>query len=148
MERLCDMGVNQVGRATAASSCRRVAASLAALVLAPFVPAADYAAPAGTRPAIRRPGGPSILPGGRIIAPLGRQYMTGPGPFGLAVSPSSRTVVTANEGSGRYSLTVLRREKDGRWQVQHILAPSKRDRDDENEKEPEDDWRSVFMGVA
>jgi YVTN family beta-propeller protein len=125
-------------------------ASLAALVLAApaLVPAADYAAPAGTRPAIRRPGGPSILPGGRIIAPLGRQYVTGPGPFGLAVSPSSRTVVTANEGSGRYSLTVLRREKDGRWQVQHILGPSKRDRDDENEKEPEDDWRSVFMGVA
>lgn len=34
--------------------------------------AADYAAPAGTRPAIRRPGAESTLPGGRMIAPLGR----------------------------------------------------------------------------
>src|SRR4029450_10168928 len=49
--------------------------------------AAQYSAPAGTRPALRRPGAASILPGGRIIAPLGIQYITGPGPFGLARSP-------------------------------------------------------------
>ena len=55
--------------------------------------AAEYSAPAGSRPAIRRPGSPSIIPGGRIVAPTGRQYITGPGPFGLAISPDSKTIV-------------------------------------------------------
>ena len=64
-------------------------------------PASHYRAPAGARPAMRRPGAESILPGGRIIAPLGRQYHTGPGPFGLAVSPSGKFVVTADGGPNR-----------------------------------------------
>ena len=65
--------------------------------------AADYSAPAGTRPAIRRPGAPSILPGGRIIAPAGHEFATGPGPFGLAISPDHRTVVSVNSGPERFS---------------------------------------------
>ena len=72
--------------------------------------AADYRAPAGTRPAIRHPGAPSILPGGRIIAPTGRQYVTGPGPFGLALSPSHRIVLSVNSGPERFSLTLLERD--------------------------------------
>ena len=47
--------------------------------------------------------------GGRIIAPLGDQYPTGAGPFGLLVGPSARTVVTSNSGPGPNSLTVLAR---------------------------------------
>jgi len=43
-----------------------------------------------------RRSGPSILPGGRIIAPLGEEYATGPGAFGIAVTASGRTVVTAD----------------------------------------------------
>src|SRR5208283_4668091 len=45
-----------------------------------------YAPPAGVRPPMRRTGA-SVLPGGRIVAPLGDQYATGPGAFALAVSP-------------------------------------------------------------
>lgn len=108
----------------------------AALALA----AANYAPPAGARAAIRRPGAQSILPGGRIIEPWGRQYTTGPGPFGLAVSPSGKLVVSANGGPERYSLTVLEREGNF-WRTRHLVAP----RSDEQEA---DDWRSVFMGVA
>ena len=51
------------------------------LLLAVVSQAAEYAAPAGVRPAIRRPGAASILPGGRMIIPIGIQYVTGPGPF-------------------------------------------------------------------
>jgi YVTN family beta-propeller protein len=103
---------------------------------------AEYAAPAGTRTAARRPGAESILPGGRMIAPLGLQYATGPGPFGLAVNANARMVVTADGGPGRYSLTALIR--DGRrWEIRQVAAPRQDDPDAEK-----DDWRSVFMGLA
>src|SRR5579872_2995104 len=106
--------------------------------------AAQYAAPAGNRPAIRRPGAAGILPGGRIIAPIGQLHITGPGPFGLAISSSGRVVVSANGGTDRYSLTVLERDKKGPWQVRHVVAPRR------NPVDPDDkgDWRSVFLGVA
>ena len=111
--------------------------------------AANYAAPAGTRPAISRPGAPSILPGGRIIAPAGKQYVTGPGPFGLAVSVDHKTILTANSGPERSSLTVLEQRKTG-WAVHHILtAAAKPANADKTERGEEGDrWRSIFMGVA
>ena len=109
--------------------------------------AADYSAPAGSRPAIRRPGSPSILPGGRIIAPAGRQYITGPGPFGLAISPDSKTIVSVNSGPERFSLTVLERNKKGGIDTHHLVAAPRRD-DDERGEEQADQWRTVFMGVA
>ena len=89
--------------------------------------AAEYSAPAGTRPALRRPGAASILPGGRIIAPLGIQYITGPGPFGLASSPRGRTIVSANSGPERFSLTILEREKGRRRVVRHLVTPGKKE---------------------
>jgi YVTN family beta-propeller protein len=113
------------------------------LLAAAISTAAEYSAPAGMRPAIRRPGAASILPGGRIIAPLGIQYVTGPGPFGLAISPKGRTIVSANSGPERFSLTLLEKEKNGKRLVRHMLAPAKKDDPDESA-----DWRSVFMGLA
>jgi DNA-binding beta-propeller fold protein YncE len=103
--------------------------------------AADYAAPAGNRFPVRRPGAASILPGGRVIAPHGRQYVTGPGAFGLAVSANGRIVVTANGGPQRYSVTALRRDNQGRWATEHIVARG-------GPEGEEDAWRSVFMGLA
>src|SRR6476646_3265149 len=101
---------------------------VALLLLIPvLLAAAEYSAPAGTRPALRRPGAASILPGGRIIAPLGIQYVTGPGPFGLAISPRGRTLVSANSGPERFSLTILEREKGKRRLVRHLVAPGKKD---------------------
>lgn len=105
--------------------------------------AAEYRAPAGNLPALRRPGAAGIIPGGRIIAPLGLQYATGPGPFGLAVSPNGKCIVTADGGPGIFSLTVIERAKDRYQTPQHLEA----------EKESEDStgqraWRSVFMGLA
>jgi len=105
---------------------------------------ADYAAPAGTRAAMVRPGATTTLPGGRTITPLGRQYRTGPGPFGLAVSPDGKTVVTANGGPNRYSLTILRRTKTEVFDTLHWVAP----KGEGNPAEEAGEWQSVFMGLA
>ena len=120
------------------------------LLLALPACAADYSAPAGIRPALRRPGGASILPGGRIISALGHQYVTGPGPFGLAISASGKTLVSANSGPDRFSLTVLELDKDGAWQVRQLVAPKKKKpKEGEREGDDKDDqWHSVFMGLA
>ncbi len=104
--------------------------------------AADYAAPAGKRAPFRSLTGESILPGGRLLHPLGQQYMTGPGPFGLAINPTGNILVSANGGPDRYSLTVLEKDK-GRWISRHLVAPRKNDPEGDD-----DDWRSVFMGIA
>ena len=105
---------------------------------------ADYRTPAGEQLAIRRPGATTILPGGRIVTPYGEQHATGPGPFGLAVAPDGNMVVTADGGPNRFSLTVLERIDNARWQIRSMRA---RERDDKAAKD-EDDWRSVFMGLA
>jgi len=118
-------------------------ASLALLTFGSIVAAQSYSAPAGIRPALRRPGA-SILPGGRVIAPLGEEYVIGPGVFGLAVSASGKTVVTSNTGPGRNSLTVLERDKSSHWEVRQLLARSPEALDQFDAA----DWRSVFMGLA
>ncbi len=114
-------------------------------ILALLAAAADYSAPAGMRPAIRRPGAASIIPSGRIINPLGQQYVTGPGPFGLALGPNGRFVVSSNGGPDRYSLTVLESGKNRPWTARHLVAPRPRRGEESNN---DDDWRSVFMGLA
>src|SRR5262249_14446519 len=102
------------------------------------VSGADHRTPAGTRPAQRTEEGPgTVLPGGRLLSPQGKQFTTGPGPFGLAVSPSGRRVVPANSAPDRFSLSIL---KDPG--IRHIaLSRTKKDDDD-------DAWKSTFMGLA
>jgi YVTN family beta-propeller protein len=106
----------------------------------------SFSAPAGIRPAQRRPAG-AILPGGRVIRPEGEQFITGSGPFGLAVSADGKSVVTANGGPGRNSLTILEHDKNNHWDVHHLLARSKVDTGDAGDA-ADADWRSVFMGIA
>ena len=103
----------------------------------------SYTAPAGIRQA-QRHATASILPGGRVIAPLGEQHTTGAGPFGLAVGPAARVVVTANGGMGRNSFTIFDRAPGGRYTSQQIAASSKERVDDFGGS----DWRGVFMGLA
>ncbi len=115
---------------------------LAATVAPWGVWAQHYAPPAGERPAIKRLGAESILPGGRIITPLGRQFSTGAGPFGIALSPNGRRVATADGGKDRYSITVFN-EAGNTFRRTRFEAP--RNRTPEGEK---NDWRSVFLGIA
>jgi YVTN family beta-propeller protein len=102
-----------------------------------------YAAPAGIRPASRQPDA-SILPGGRILAPAGDQYVTGPGPFGLAVSASGRTAATANAGPEANSLTVLERAGASRWAVRQLPASASTT----TQRASDADWRSVSLGLV
>lgn len=113
------------------------------LFLASSLWAAEYRTPAGERPAIPRPGAVSVLPGGRMLQPLGRQYSTGPGSFGLAVSADGQYVVTANGGPRQYSLSILRSYGQDRYRMQHLVAPR-----DDSPAGKKNSWRSVFMGLA
>src|ERR1035438_6224179 len=100
-------------------------------------------APAGNRPAQKHANG-AILPGGRVIFPDGAQIITGAGPFGLAVSADGHTVITANGGPGRNSLTILEQGRSPKWEVRHLLAQTRAEPGEGDEA----DWRGVFMGIA
>jgi YVTN family beta-propeller protein len=115
---------------------------LALLTVSRLLAAQSYAPPAGDRPAIRRPG-TSILPGGRIISPLGEVHVTGPGPFGIAISPSGKTAATANGGPWRYGVTILDRGKQ-HWEARQLVARAP----DALDQYYPADWRGVSLGIA
>ena len=105
--------------------------------------------PAGTRQAYVGESGSAILPGGRAVSPLGDQFSTGPGPFGLAISASGDFVATADSGPNRYAITLL----DNRAKavaVRHLATARRRSGDPDDGGPPDDDpdWHSVFMGLA
>lgn len=113
------------------------------LLLAGGLIAADYRTPAGQTPPIPRPGAVSVLPGGRMLEPLGRQFATGPGPIGIAISPNGSRIATANTGPDESSLTMLQRDSNERYRVSHLAAPK--------EGTPEargSNWRSVQRGIT
>lgn len=113
------------------------------LLLGAAVWADDYRTPAGTNPARRtEDGAGTILPGGRMLSPRGTQYATGPGPFGLAISPSGQRIVTANGGPDRFSLSILEHAGE-QWQIRTLKPGEKRESGEED-----DDWKSTFMGLA
>lgn len=115
---------------------------LALLTLSRVLAAQSYSPPAGDRPAIRR-SGTSILPGGRVISPMGEEYATGPGPFGIAISPSGKIAATANGGPWRYGITILERGKQ-RWDVRQLAARSL----DALDQFGPTDWKSVSTGLV
>jgi len=113
------------------------------LVLTGSLFAADYNAPAGENAAMPRPGAVTVLPGGRMLEPLGRQFSTGPGPVGIAISPNGGRIVTANTGPDESSLTVLQRDNNGRYRAGHLVAPK-----DGTQAARGNSWRAVYMGIA
>ncbi|HXA51273.1 MAG TPA: alkaline phosphatase family protein [Candidatus Acidoferrum sp.] len=119
-------------------------ALLAVVSLFCALAADSFVSPAGSRPAHRHPDA-SILPGGRVIAPLGQQHITGAGPFGLTVSANGRIALTANTGPGRNSLSILQSDKAGVWRVNHWPARTQDKDDDDGDLAG---WRGVFMGTA
>ncbi len=112
--------------------------------------AADFRPPGGERFAdassISSPVGPVVvLPGGRLIKPLGTQIETGPGPFGLAVSPRG-IIATADTGSERFGITIVEPPvKKNPWKVGHIWSRTP------HSTAPEfapPDWKGVTAGIA
>jgi YVTN family beta-propeller protein len=102
---------------------------------------ADYRVPAGVRTA-NTSSAETVLPGGRLLTSTGQYFFTGPGTFGLALSPDGLTIASADGGPNSYSLTLLH-SVEGSWQRRQLKARQKNDPDDDP-----DDWRSVFMGLA
>lgn len=132
-----------------ASAWMPVIFSTLAAALAPTAVAAQsYTAPAGIRQAARREGA-SILPGGRIVAPYGKERSTGPGPFGFVLSPSGRGAVTANTGPWRYTMTVFQRDRAGHWDSREIDSRSPSALDEFGiPKGQGGEWKGVSNGVA
>ena len=85
---------------------------------------ADYRPPGGEKPALRGPNGSSILPGGRVVQPLGDQLPIGPGASKLVASPSGRRYATANLGPERPSVSILIQERKGEWSLRNFVTPA------------------------
>jgi DNA-binding beta-propeller fold protein YncE len=74
---------------------------------------AQFAAPAGNRPATRSTtveGLPAaVLPNGRLVTPAGIEVnVNAPKPFGLALSPNGQVLATINSGASRFSVSLIR----------------------------------------
>ena len=106
--------------------------------------AQDFQPPAGNNFAVVGANG-TVLPGGRLIQPLGTQIETGPGPFGLAVSPAG-VIATADVGSERFGVTIVEPPaKNGPWRLRHVWARTP------HSTAPEfapPDWTGVTAGIA
>jgi len=70
-------------------------------------PVPFFEAPAGERPTRIDAAGETVLPSGRLLTPRGRQFFTAPHPYGLALSPDGKTLVTANSGTRPFSVTMI-----------------------------------------
>jgi hypothetical protein len=87
------------------------AISIAAPVLAQQAPDMNaYRVPAGNRVAQVNPGGETILPNGRIVAPLGeRHYSAHSNLFDITLSPNGKAAVGHTEGG----MTIWQRNTRG-----------------------------------
>jgi DNA-binding beta-propeller fold protein YncE len=99
----------------------------------------SLSAPAGNRPTKIDPTGETVLPNGRLITPLGRQVKVAPHPYGMALSPDGKTLVTINSGTKPFSVSIVTGLDDAQPQVAQI--PPGYDSADSDPK-------SVFLGAA
>src|SRR5271157_3424324 len=67
----------------------------------------ELAAPAGDQPTYINPSGETVLPNGRLISPEGVQATVAPHPYGMALSPDGKFLVTANTGTWPFSLSII-----------------------------------------
>jgi DNA-binding beta-propeller fold protein YncE len=96
-------------------------------------------APAVDRPAKINFSGETILPNGRLITPLGSHIRVAPHPYGLALSPDGKTLVTANSGTHPFSASII--TQLGSPEPRVIQIPP-------GFKPADADPESVFLGVA
>ena len=64
-------------------------------------------APAGDRPTHIDPSGETVLPNGRLITPQGAQVTVEPHPYGMALSPGGKWLLTANTGTWPFSISII-----------------------------------------
>jgi len=51
--------------------------------------------------------GTTVIPNGRLLTPTGKQIVVAPHPFGLILSPDGKTIITANSGTGPFSISII-----------------------------------------
>ncbi|MBL7858587.1 MAG: beta-propeller fold lactonase family protein [Cyclobacteriaceae bacterium] len=83
--------------------------------------------------------GTTVIPNGRLITPQGKQITVAPHPFGLVLSPDGKTIVTANSGTGPFSISIIQQYDEQNPVVRQIP---------EGIKEGEGLLEAVFMGLA
>ena len=86
----------------------RVLLLLFSVMLLQAVWAQNISAPAGSEYTQINRNGKTVLPNGRFITPMGKQFNTAPHPYGLVLSPDGNTVVTANSGTNPFSINILK----------------------------------------
>lgn len=96
-------------------------------------------APAGERPVKIVLSGETVLPNGRLITPIGVHVKVAPHPYGLALSPDGKTLVTSNSGTQPFSASIITHLDSPEPQVVQIPPGF---------KSADADPRSVFLGVA
>ncbi len=90
---------------------RSFATLIAAAVFLSPGNAQSYTAPAGDHAAAKRLGAESVLPGGRLITPLGRQHVTVSRPLDVAVSPNGKRIVAFGSSGGLAAVSVFSRNR-------------------------------------
>jgi YVTN family beta-propeller protein len=63
--------------------------------------------PAGTEYTNINRHGTTVIPNGRLLTPTGKQITVAPHPFGLTLSPDGKTIITANSGTGPFSISII-----------------------------------------
>ncbi len=135
-----------MGYAKGAAAGRLFLASFLALGIVSFSGCArhsvlELSAPAGNRYTEIVPGGKTVLPNGRLITPEGVQVKVEPHPYGLALSPDGKTLVTSNSGTWPFSVSIISDLASSKPQVRQI-PPGYPPRGSETDPE------SVYLGVA
>jgi len=103
----------------------------------------ELRAPAGVRPVKIDPAGETVLPNGRLITPLGKHVKVAPHPYGLALSPDGKTLVTANSGTSPFSISILTELDSAQPKVVQIPPTGQPAADNDDES-----LESVWLGVA
>jgi YVTN family beta-propeller protein len=101
-------------------------------------------APAASRSVKIDLAGETVLPNGRLITPLGKHIKVAPHPYGLALSPDGKTLVTANSGTSPFSFSVITELGSDQPRVVQVPPTGQKGGDDDDEEGLE----SVFLGVA
>ena len=96
-------------------------------------------APAGERFVSINKSAETIIPNGRIIAPVGKSIVVAPHPYGLTLSPDGNTAITANSGTSPLSITIIRNILSEQPEIQQVPPGPYTDKGV---------LASVFMGLA
>jgi len=86
-----------------------------------------------------RPDGETVLPNGRLITPLGKHVLVAPHPYGLALSPDGKTLVTVNSGTSPFSFSIITDLASDQPKVAQVPPTG---------GSADADPQSVFLGVA